>query len=243
MIYIGTSGFSYGHWTNGRFYPGACDLAYYLDHFNVVEMNVTFYRLPQESTFKLWHQRTPNDFRFVFKVPRFISHMKKLVMDEAAVGAWNDFFDRLDVIPKKKLGPLLLQIPHGFHLNAEKLRNTLRLARSRGYRIAFEARHDSWIAPETTILLKEHAGAHVAADWRQFNLAPSSDDSFLYLRRHGPKRMYSGSYSLAQLRKMAEEIVQFTMQRREAYVFFNNDGKAAAPYDAMKLNQLLLGKP
>lgn len=82
QLWIGASGYDYKHWAGGVFYPKGLDqrsrLVYYSRHFNTVELNNTFYRLPKEQTFSNWRQRTPDGFAFALKGSRYVTHLKKL---------------------------------------------------------------------------------------------------------------------------------------------------------------------
>ena len=113
-IYIGTSGFFYDHWWNDVFYPKdipkAKWLEYYADHFNTVEINSTFYRLPSPEVISGWYERTPDGFIFVLKGSRYITHIKRLSDCEESVML---FFERVKNL-KEKLCLILWQFPPGF---------------------------------------------------------------------------------------------------------------------------------
>lgn len=241
MIYIGTSGFSYGHWTNGRWYPEGCDLEFYARFFNTVEINTSFYRMPYDAMFESWNRRTPNRFKLVFKVPRFITHMKSLILDEFSVQRWDTLFEKLALVDSGKIGPLLLQLPGRQRVNVNRLSDTLDYVSARGYQIAFECRNETWLNGDLFALLQKHDGAVVVGDWRTCKTTPTYNAPFLYVRRHGPKGQYKDRYKLSQLHELAEQIVEFAAKRKPSYVFFNNDGGAAAPRDATRLNRLVMG--
>ena len=110
VLWIGTSGYSYPHW-RGRFYPDNLPssqwLNFYAQHFNTVELNVTFYRLPPAKTFASWYKNTPLEFRFGLKGNRFITHIKGLKQVEEPV---TNFFDRAGKL-EEKLSVILWQLP------------------------------------------------------------------------------------------------------------------------------------
>ena len=122
--YIGTSGWHYDHW-RGRFYPEKLPktkwLEFYARHFDTVEVNNTFYRLPQESAFAGWRQGSPAGFTFALKASRYISHIKRLKGTEEAVGR---FIGRAKVL-EEKLGPILYQLPPNMHRDDERLASFL----------------------------------------------------------------------------------------------------------------------
>src|ERR1700716_1173799 len=115
-IHIGTSGWHYKHW-RGPFYPEALPpsqmLQFYLRHFDTVEINNSFYRLPPETALENWRESTPNDFCFAVKGSRFLTHMKKLKDPEPGL---EKFFSRVDLLGTK-LGPILFQLPPFWELN------------------------------------------------------------------------------------------------------------------------------
>src|SRR5437867_337561 len=152
-VLIGTSGWQYRDW-RGRFYPQKLALAKWLPHyaeaFQVVEVNNTFYRLPTRETFEQWARNTPDDFLFVVKMSRFLTHLKRLKDPEEPLGR---FFDAAAGLGKK-LGPVLIQLPPNFHKDVDRLRGALsRLPK--GTRAALEFRHESWFSEDVKELLEE----------------------------------------------------------------------------------------
>jgi uncharacterized protein YecE (DUF72 family) len=146
-IYIGTSGYIYPHW-EGIFYPEdwpkSKKLEYYCQHFDTVELNNTFYRLPGEKAFESWYKRTPKNFIFAVKVSRFITHVKKLVDCKEP---WRIFLKRT-LILKEKLGPLLFQLPPFLKADPEKLEDFGKMILKespKGLRFAFEFRNESLV--------------------------------------------------------------------------------------------------
>src|SRR5947208_2928695 len=156
-VHIGTSGFHYKHW-RGNFYPEKMPasqwLDYYTRHFDTVELNNTFYRLPVESGLNNWRESTPPGFHLAVKGSRFITHMKKLKDPEQAVGK---FFERVDLLGKK-LGPVVFQLPPWWEVDAERLDEFLRVLPPRG-RYAFELRNATWHTPEIYGMLRRYNAA------------------------------------------------------------------------------------
>lgn len=115
-IRIGTSGWHYKHWI-GRYYPPATQssemLRFYLQDFDTVELNNTFYQLPKEESLDLWKRSVPKDFIFAVKGSRFISHMIKLKDPERGL---SNFLSRVRRLGSK-LGPILWQLPPGWKVN------------------------------------------------------------------------------------------------------------------------------
>src|SRR5690606_6332019 len=142
QLYCGTSGFSYKEW-KGRFYPAglaAADmLTHYASRLPTVEINNTFYRLPQRSLLERWRDQVPPGFRFAVKTSRRITHVKRLAdcADEARF-----FFEAVHVLGEK-LGAVLVQLPPQFRVDVDRLRRFLDLVPS-DVPAAFEFRHPSW---------------------------------------------------------------------------------------------------
>jgi uncharacterized protein YecE (DUF72 family) len=146
-IRIGTSGWHYQHW-RGAFYPQSCPaskmLEVYLRHFDTVEINNSFYKLPSDSTFACWRDATPRGFCFAVKASRFITHNKKLKDPENAL---ENFLPRAEVL-RDKLGPILFQLPPLWRINIGRLDEFLALL-PRGPRrhYALEFRNPTWLVP------------------------------------------------------------------------------------------------
>src|ERR1043166_4086819 len=149
---IGCSGWDYKSW-RGRFYPRELParswLPYYAAHFDTVEVNNTFYRLPERSTFEAWRDQVPRDFLIAVKASRFLTHMKRLIDPEEPLARLFDRASGLD----GRLGPVLYQLPGSFTINLQRLDDFLRLLpRTLGRRRVLhvmEFRHPSWYVDET----------------------------------------------------------------------------------------------
>ncbi|MEW5807112.1 MAG: DUF72 domain-containing protein [Acidobacteriota bacterium] len=192
-IFIGTSGYNYDHWADGVIYPKGLPqnqwLEYYARFFKTVELNVTFYRLPQEKVFERWRKRTPSDFSFAIKGSRFITHVKRLKDAEEPL---RNFFSRA-LLLEKKLSVVLWQLSPGFKKDAGRLRAFLKslkeCQRSKQKRIkpgksehpdepkritkprhAFEFRHESWLCHEIYEMLDESGCTVCRADWPEFDV-------------------------------------------------------------------------
>jgi Uncharacterized conserved protein len=240
--YIGTSGWVYKDWGKKFFpkgLPASKHLPYLATQFNTVEINGTFYRLQPKSAFKKWHDETTPEFRFAVKVSRFITHILRM---KAASRAWAKFFKRTTPL-KGKLGPFLFQFPSSFHgkkENIARLRTFLRCYADPKLRFAFEFRHDSWFIPEILSLLRRYRAAMVLANSSKYPTAPLvATGDFIYCRLHGPKKLFSSSYSEAQLREWAALLMKFRRQGKDIFVYFNNDQNANAPANARLLQRLM----
>jgi uncharacterized protein YecE (DUF72 family) len=240
---VGTSGYVYRDW-RGRFYPrdlpARAWLGHYARHFPTCELNSPFYRLPTAATFRAWRAAVPDGFVFAVKASRFLTHVKRLNRPGAPVAL---FLRRARGLGDA-LGPVLLQLPPTFHLRLERLDALLRvLARRPHVRWALEVRHASWLVEPVFERLARANVALCLHDWKSQPVTGPLTADFVYVRRHGTRRRYGGSYSEAQLRADAERVAAWTRGGRDVYAYFNNDGRAAAVDDARRLTELLAGRP
>jgi uncharacterized protein YecE (DUF72 family) len=237
MIYIGTSGWHYQHW-KGNFYPKDIKNTDYLDHylktFDTVEINNSFYRLPDVGTLENWREKTPNHFIFSVKASRYITHIKKLKDPEKGVDNFLQVVKHL----KKKLGPVLFQLPPGWKRNPQRLQQFLEYLPS-GYRYTFEFRNKDWFTEEIDHLLQAHNCAFCIYDLKRSTSPEKVTADFVYIRLHGPGNAYEGSYSRKTLQKWAKKIQQWQQARKDVYCYFDNDQSGYAPNNALLLKQLL----
>lgn len=241
-IWIGTSGYTYKHWI-GIFYPEDLPAGrwfeFYAERFPTVELNVSFYRLPQRKAFEGWRRRAPADFNFFIKGSRFITHIKKM---KDPVEPLRIFFENASALEEKMAG-VLWQFPPNFRKNAERLEGFLEaLELYSGTRHCFEFRHESWFDSEIAGILEKHAAIYCRADRRDFYDYVEIPDTadFVYIRRHGVT--FSNSYTDEEIERDAREIAKWRKKGREVFIYYNNDGGGAALYDAFRLNAVLHGK-
>src|SRR5689334_1084711 len=177
-------------------------LEFYTRHFDTVELNSTFYRLPLESGLETWRESTPRGFCFAAKGSRFITHMKKLKDPETAIERYFERVERLG----KKLGPIVFQAPPWWEANLERLELFLE-ALPRGHKYAFELRNPTWHTAEAYRLLKKHNAAFCIFEIAGFHSPCELTADWSYVRLHGPGGAYQGSYSGWKLGKWAERIL------------------------------------
>lgn len=233
---IGTSGWHYDHW-RGIFYPAelrpAQRLAFYARHFDSVEINNTFYRLPAEKTVQTWFDTTPEHFCFAVKAGRFITHMKKLQQPEAGLARMAPALKALGT----KCGPVLFQLPPRWKKNTQRLAQFL-ASLPEALPCAFEFRDTSWHHPDIYALLRQHNAAFCIYDLAGFCAPLELTANFAYMRLHGPDRAYAGSYSSKALRQWAAHIRRW-QDLKQVYVYFDNDEAAYAVRNALSLKELL----
>jgi uncharacterized protein YecE (DUF72 family) len=236
-IRIGTSGWHYKHWV-GRFYPDRWPaskmLAFYMERFDTVELNNTFYRLPPETALEDWRESTPPRFLFAAKGSRFLTHMKKLKDPEPGV---TRYFERVDQLGKK-LGPILFQLPPKWGVDVGRLEEFL-AALPRHHRYAFEFREPSWNTGAVLDLLRKANVAYCIFDLAGYQSPIEVTADFAYLRLHGPGGKYQGSYSDESLRAWAKRIRNWRRELEAVFVYFDNDDSGYAAQNASRLKELV----
>lgn len=237
-IRIGTSGYSYKHWV-GRYYPAGLKpakmLEHYLRDFDTVELNNTFYQLPNESTFDSWRDSTPPAFLYAVKGSRFITHMIKL--KDAERGLVN-FLPRAERLGPK-LGPILWQLPPGWKLNVERLEEFLSLLPPE-HRYTFELRNETWMTEAVYDVLRRYNAAFCIYELAGYQSPLQLTADWTYIRLHGPTHFkYQGSYSDAQLAEWATRIRTWSRRMKAIYVYFDNDDSAYAVENALTLKRML----
>ena len=236
-IHIGTSGWHYKHW-KGPFYPEKLPaskmLGYYVQHFDTVELNNTFYRLPSGNALTNWRDSTPPGFCFALKGSRFLTHMKKLKDPEAGIAK---FFERADVLGNK-LGPVVFQLPPWWECDFERLEVFL-TALPKGHLYAFELRNPTWHNTHIYDLLRLHNAAFCIHEIAGFQSEIRLTADFTYIRLHGPGGAYQGSYGQDALGIWANRIRNWRRKLRAVYIYFDNDQAAYAVANAATLKAML----
>lgn len=237
--YIGTSGWSYNDWKE-TFYPKDLTdknrrLRFYAEHFNCTEVNSTFYKTPPKETVQGWIESVPENFRFIIKLNRYLSHLKRLKSDEAVAQKLKEF-NHIPEILGDRLGAFLVQLPGSMKKDPKRLEEWLNFMPK--YRYAFEFRNENWFDNDIFEILKEHDAALVYSHSTEFPTDMKCTASFMYLRFHGPNKPYYSKYSREQLESEYEKISLFLKDCNEIYTFFNNTYKAYAVENARMWKQL-----
>jgi len=235
--HVGCSGWQYRHW-RGNFYNTELPQSRWLEHyatvFDTVEINNSFYRLPEAETFAAWAGRVPPRFLFAVKASRFLTHMKK-PKDPA------EPLDRLLTRARRlgrHLGPILYQLPPGWKLDLARLEQFLQtLPRTR--RHVLEFRDPSWYADAALALLSRHGVALCLHDMRGSATGRERVGPFVYVRFHGADGSYDGAYGDERLQSWAEWLASERRASVDVYAYFNNDIGGHAPRDAVRLRERL----
>jgi uncharacterized protein YecE (DUF72 family) len=235
---VGCSGWQYKHW-RGDFYPAEVPqtrwFEFYTARFDTVEINNSFYRLPERATFASWAGRAPAGFEFAVKASRFLTHMKKLKDPEEPI---ERLFSRMRALGRH-LGPVLYQLPPGWKVDAARFRQFLD-ALPRRARHVVEFRDPSWYGEEIRGAMSRHDVALCLHDMP--GSATGRDAAagpFVYVRFHGATSKYGGGYPEDRLRDWAKWLNARRAEGRDVYAYFNNDVGGHAPRDAVTLRHLL----
>lgn len=236
-IFVGTSGWTYDDWSE-RFYPkevkGAERLSFYAAHFNTVEINATFYRLPTQAMIAAWNRRLGEKFHLVVKGSRVVTHFKKL---DDCMAPLQSFLDR--TLQLERLKVILWQLPPSLHKDTQRLESFLSLL-PQSVRHAVELRHKSWWDDDTAAVLSRHKAAFVAISHPTLPDTIFSTTDFLYVRFHGQDRsLYRYDYTDKELSQWVE-LLRPHLAHRTLYAFFNNDFNANAVRNAMSFRNMLL---
>jgi uncharacterized protein YecE (DUF72 family) len=239
---VGCSGWNYKTW-RVAFYPNALPadrwLEFYASRFDTVEINNTFYRLPERSTFAMWHEKVPKDFLFAVKASRFLTHMKRLREPEEPLAR---LFARASALGRR-LGPVLYQLPGNFTIDLDRLDAFLDALprRSGGARIrhVVEFRHPSWYVAETYSLLTRRGVALCLHDKEGSKIDEPIGGPFVYVRFHGTSGRYHGRYNRHSLNRWAHRLAEQLQEGRPVFAYFNNDPGAAAVDNALTLRSAI----
>lgn len=238
LVHIGTSGWHYKHW-KGPFYPDDFPekefLSFYSDCFNTVEINNSFYKLPNKTTLKQWRRTVGDDFIFSVKASRYITHMKKLKDPQEGLPNFLSVIHSLG----NKLGPILFQLPPNWRINIKRLEAFLAKLPD-GHCYTFEFRDKSWFDEKIYELLSDYKVAFCIYELSGQISPEMVTSDFVYIRLHGPKAAaYRGSYSKRQLNMWADKFRRWLKEGKEIYCFFDNDQKGFAAKNALALQHII----
>jgi uncharacterized protein YecE (DUF72 family) len=215
--------------------PSGDWLPWYARQLATVEINNSFYRLPEAHTLDQWRAMVPDDFMFSVKASRFITHMKKL---KAPLATLPPFMERMERLGPK-LGPILFQLPARWHLNLQRLLDFLPALDGR-YRYAFEFRDPGWFDDRVYAALAAHRVAWCIYDLDRTLSPLEITTDFVYIRLHGPDGPYCGCYDAHALSAWAERIAGWQADGKQVYCYFDNDQSAYAPQNALTLQRMLM---
>ena len=236
MLHVGTSGWQYRDW-RGTFYPREVAqprwLRHYAQRFATVELNNSFYRLPERSSFERWRAETPDDFVLAVKMSRFLTHIKRLRDPEGPVDL---FMERARGLGPK-LGPVLVQLPPRFKADPDRLAAALdRFPKE--IRVAVEPRDDSWFDDRLRTVLEERRAALCLADSPRRRTPAWRTADWGFVRFHEGGATPHPCYGERALATWAERIASLWPADADVFCYFNNDGRACAVRDAVVFARL-----
>jgi uncharacterized protein YecE (DUF72 family) len=230
-VLVGTSGYNYPEW-RGSFYPerfpAAKMLPYYAERFSTVEINYTFYRLPNGKIIAAWEAATPAVFQFALKAPKRVTHDARLNNIDEPLGYFLETVRGLGA----KLGPILFQLPPNFKKQIDRLERLLARVPA-DLRYAFEFRHPSWFSDDVYRLLGGANAALCIADTEQGTtpLVATADFGYLRLRDEG--------YASADLAAWSRTVRELGGRWQTTFVYFKHEESGLGPAFAREFRGLL----
>ena len=219
-LHVGTSGYSYKEW-KGSFYPETIPakemLTYYSQRLSTVEINATFYRMPQPSMLENWKEQVPSTFRFSLKAPQRITHFKRLKETEEET----KYFLETAAVLGEQLGVMLFQLPPNMKKDLPRLESFLTQLPP-AIRAAFEFRHPTWFDDDVLDLLRSQNRALVVSDTDDMpttHIDKTADWGYLRLRRV--------NYSAENLEEWVERIR--SQDWKETFLFFKHEDAGTGP--------------
>lgn len=236
--HIGCSGYHYRDW-KGKFYPEGLPqkrwFDYYCEHFDTLELNVTFYRFPQLSFLQNWYQRSPAEFRFSVKAPKAITHFKQFHDSARMI---SDFYATINEGLQEKLGPVLFQLPPRFSYHEERLERIIKNL-DPSFNNVVEFRHETWWREDVYKTLSENkitfcGQSHPLLPDEVIENTPSA-----YYRFHGVPNLYRSPYSIEFLQHIVNAVKSNAKNVKEGWFYFNNDYDAVGVRNAKEMKTLV----
>ena len=224
--HIGCSGFHYKHW-KGTFYPDDMPqkkwFDFYAQHFNTLELNVTFYRFPRLPVLRNWYDQAPKNFQFSVKAPKAITHFKQF---HNTVDMMSDFYGTIRAGLADKLGPVLFQLPPRLRYEPERLQRILNQM-DPSFNNVLEFRHASWWQAEVFEQLAARQVSFCGMSHPELPAEVVVNSPVVYYRFHGVPNLYTSSYSRDDMQLVIDK-VRGKPNIKQAWFYFNNDAAVAA---------------
>ncbi|WP_448607286.1 DUF72 domain-containing protein [Paenimyroides ceti] len=235
-FYVGCSSFATSSWKS-VFYPDDLPkkdwFAYYCNYFNTYEFNGSFYRFPAVSDLQKWYDKTPVDFTFSIKVPKIITHIKKLVACEQEI---DDFYTIISEGLSDKLGCVLWQFPPGFVYSEDNLNKVVN-ALNHQFKNVVEFRHKSWWNHLVIEKLQSKNAVFCNPSLPGLFEQTIKNNNCGYFRQHGVPKLFYSEYSLTEIEKLYNQILAKGYD--EVYVYFNNTASTAGIINALQFIKLI----
>lgn len=238
-LFIGTSGWNYKNWKQ-EFYQGLPQkkwLSHYASWFNSVEVNATFYRGLQQSTYEKWLQETPQDFCFVIKGSRYITHIKRLKVGKDSILKQRD-----NVAPlQPRMAAVLWQLPANLEKDAPRLEQFAKALTEHWPQTSHvvEFRNSSWFEENIAGLMQDYGLVNCLSDAPDWQMWPKITSRQAYVRLHGHTELYRSGYTEDQLAAWAQSALQWLDQGCRVFFFFDNTDNNHAFRDAQRLQEMM----
>lgn len=243
-LLIGTSGWSYKEWS-GVFYPApnTNKLSFYSKVYRTAEVDSTFYAFPSKGLVLGWARHTPDDFVFSVKLPRAMTHEKRLEPGKGVESELVRFLSLMKpLIASGKMGPVLVQLPpsYSYQNDYEKLRRFLEVIPD-DVRFAVEFRHPSWLREDVWSLLRSRNVANVIVDEPLLppDTVVTADFAFIRWHGRGTRPWYNYRYREAELKAWVPKVVEVTSRARKTFGYFNNHFRGFAVENSLKMMGML----
>ncbi len=240
-IHIGTSGWSYSDW-KGVIYPqeikSADWLTQYATWFDTTEINSSFYRMTRESTVLKWASKVPADFKFCPKISKYLTHNKRLNEPEEPLERFFGVFGQI----KEHLGPVLVQLPPSLKFNGKVAEHFFKLLTTQysQYDFVLEVRHATWLEQEAVDMLHHYKiGSVISQSGVGFPYSEAITSHIVYVRFHGPAKLYDSAYSDEQLVEYAIKFKKWLKEGKQVWVFFNNTMRGHGFHNAITLQEIM----
>jgi len=234
-LYIGCSSYATPSWKN-LFYPDSLPrkewFDYYAKHFNTYEFNGSFYRFPTVQNLLSWHDKVPDDFKFSIKVPKTITHIKRM---EECNKEIEEFYQISSEGLKTKLACILWQLPPSFSFSEDKLDTVLRVM-SPNFKNVVEFRHGSWWREDVMTRLHENGVTFCNVNYPQLPTEIQQATSISYIRMHGNPQLFYSEYAKEDIEALYHQINNVGFH--EVYVYFNNTASTGAIINALQLKAI-----
>lgn len=236
-IHIGCSSYYNYQWTD-IFYPKDIGrnkwFEYYCEHFTTYELNGTFYKFPTVKSLETWYRKAPAGFMFSLKVPKVITHIKRLTDCESELA---QFYDVCRDGLSDKLGCVLFQLPPSFSYTEERFQLVLN-AVNPDFKNVVEFRHESWWRQEVYDTLAKSNITFCSVNYPKLPTEVIATNELAYYRFHGNPRLFYSEYKDEELRAVFDQLMG-NKQISKAFIYFNNTASTAAILNALKLKNWL----
>ena len=234
-INIGCSSYATASW-QPLFFPEGLPrkqwFEYYCKHFNTYELNSTFYRFPTLKSLESWYDKAPDDFVFSIKVPKIITHIKRMEDCEEEI---EKFYDVAREGLRDKLGCVLFQLPPSFTYSPERLETVIMAANSE-FNNVVEFRHESWWLEDVIKILSVNNITFSSVNYPMLPTAVMKTTQTGYIRMHGNPKLFYSEYTREQIENLYNEVKGQNF--RQAYIYFNNTASTAGIINALEAKKL-----